>query len=65
MLYKTGSLADFFQNSRKALVNARDDKNIYTLIVEYNLNNPGLIGRLMVNAITVEKLQAGYDLSSY
>jgi hypothetical protein len=154
MLYKTGSLADFFQNSRKALVNARDDKNIYTLIVEYNmtaerieegltmldnlvtadrnktefhglqllaraemnrvfaeanpmymehvnftklhcrkdpaelaslllneprtrvingwirqadtfytnlLHNPGLIGRLMVNAITVEKLQAGYE----
>ena len=27
MLYKTGSLADFFHNSRKALVNARDDKD--------------------------------------
>ncbi|MDQ1353870.1 MAG: hypothetical protein QG657_4177 [Acidobacteriota bacterium] len=37
MLYKTNRFADFFQNSRKALVNARDDKNIYSLILEYNM----------------------------
>jgi hypothetical protein len=57
MLYNTGSLADFFHNSRKAMVNARDDKRIYSLIVEYNMTGERIEEGLTMldNLVTADK----------
>ncbi len=62
MLYKTGSLADFFNNSKKALVNARDEKKIYSLIAGYNMTaekiEEGL--EMLENLVTMDKKKTDF-----
>ncbi|MDQ1353034.1 MAG: hypothetical protein QG657_3340 [Acidobacteriota bacterium] len=48
MIFKKSSLEDYFQNSRIALINARDNKRIYPLISTYNLTAEKLESDLTV-----------------
>ncbi len=48
MIFKKSSLEDYFQNSRIALINARDNKRIYPLISAYNLTAEKLESNLTV-----------------
>ena len=45
-MFKKSSLEDYFQNSRIALTNAKDNQRIYPLISGYNLTSERLVGGL-------------------